>query len=170
MKHTHLDLSKEVNKICFKYNVKLPADWRQIFIADSFLPPEKFVNTRADFLKELDMIRNMHDRITYLEAVIEQFNHKKKDFLEQFPFVHAELEALKKAQDTFKKDTNRQVGRPTEFSPEDSKKWFEELKTQISYQHKNGNPHKTKIREEIRNRHKNKTGYKPSSKTIKRHV
>ena len=77
--------------------------------------------------------------------------------------------ALQELLDTFRND-KVQVGRPPDFPKVDSLRWFDQLKTQEDYQHKNGTPHKTKIRERIRELHQEKTGHEPSMKTIKRHV
>lgn len=63
----------------------------------------------------------------------------------------------------------RKTGRPSEFDWQDTRKWHNELKVKRGYQHGNGKPHLTNIRNEIRKRHQDKTGFKPSMQLIQLH-
>jgi len=92
------------------------------------------------------------------------------DITETFIIMEKKItKALQDLLDTFL-NNDVQVGRPIDFEKGDSLRWFDDLKKQKEYQHKNGKPHKTRIREKIKELHEEKTGYKPSMKTIKRHV
>lgn len=61
-----------------------------------------------------------------------------------------------------------QIGRPEDFPSEKTLQWFTELKNLEEYQHKNGKPHKTKIKKKIIERHGTlrKDGNEPSMDTI----
>ncbi|HKK43876.1 MAG TPA: hypothetical protein VJ964_00015 [Balneolaceae bacterium] len=100
-------------------------------------------------------------------------NLEREHFLMFDNFIGKKLDKALKSKNERGQKENIQVGRPEDFSKEKSLKWFNELKQQKEYQHDNGKPHKTRIREEIIKRHtrvEDGQTIKPSMRQIRRHT
>ncbi len=103
----------------------------------------------------------------------EKWNDSNKSDADSLLYVKRHKEthkALIELLKRYKGDKEIQVGRPNDFDKNKSVAWYNELSQKSEFQHSNGKPHKTNIREEIRQRHKELTGFLPSLRTIKRHI
>lgn len=169
-----------IERICAKYVIPLP----KVFVTNM---DTKYINEAGEFgdfpdpKKELGVvlgaIESTNERIIYLKTLLKKCDIEL--FIQPLNEQLTQLENIAKRElnkiSTSKKvndESSVQVGRPPDFDPQEIKSLFNALKIKSKFQHQNGKPHKTNIREEIREQLTRKEDgqiIKPSMKTIKRH-
>lgn len=143
-----------------------------------------YVDKLREYKKKLDNEKGKYNIIANMYV-----NRKKKgkyenateaDYTERMKFMEKRLREIAGRIREYEKQiqhyTNKleiepnKPGRPTEFDVKDSLKWYNELAKKKEFKKLNGTPHKAKIIDVIRIRHKKKTGAEPSIDSIKAHL
>ena len=155
-------IDREKGKFDEKYQTYYPAMRRMLLERDYHVPDSSDEMFHVFFFEILNyedfeggLIRSLEreDFIKFHEVM-------EKKMQEKFPDILNEKPPKKIA------GPDTQIGRPREIHDEEIYSWYNSLKKNKELQHNNGKPHKAKIKEEIRKKHKEKYGFKPSLSSI----